>query len=113
MRLFTTRGGDKNRAGQSANPTSNPAGAEEAVFQISWQGGDPQKIDAGHSAEVSSKGICAYQRDGALWLAPLDGKGKPTQLMVRGTNFGQRWSPDGSQLAFVSSTRRSQLYQRL
>jgi len=97
------RGGDKSRAGQSANPTSNPAGAEEAVFQISWQGGDPQKIDAGHSPEVSSKGICAYQRDGALWLAPLDGKGKPTQLMVRGTNFGQRWSPDGNQLAFVSS----------
>jgi dipeptidyl aminopeptidase/acylaminoacyl peptidase len=97
------RGGDKSRAGQSANPTSNPAGVEEAVFQISWQGGDPRKIDAGHSPEVSSKGICAYQRDGALWLVPLDGKGKPTQLIVRGTNFGQRWSPDGKQLAFVSS----------
>ena len=100
--IVYTRGGGKNHAGQSPNPTSNPAGAEQAVFQISWQGGDPQKIDAGHSGRVSSKGICAYARDGQLWLAPLDGKDKPVQLVVRGTNFAQTWSPDGSELAFVS-----------
>src|SRR5882757_2425011 len=97
-----TRGGGKNRAGQSPNPTSNPAGAEETVFQMDWKGGEPQKIDAGHDARISSRGICAYVRDGALWLAPLDGKEKPVQLMVRGTNVAQRWSPDGGQLAFVS-----------
>src|SRR6266404_307814 len=96
------RGGGKNRAGQSPNPTSNPAGAEEAVFQMDWKGGEPQKIDAGHDARISSRGICAYVRDGGLWLAPLDGKEKPVQLMVRGTNVGQRWSPDGGKLAFVS-----------
>src|ERR1700740_324301 len=44
--IVFTRGGGKNHAGQSPNPTSNPAGAEQAVFQISWQGGDSQKIDA-------------------------------------------------------------------
>ena len=97
------RGGGKNHAGQSPNPTSNPAGAEQAVFQISWQGGEPQKIDAGHTARVSSKGICAYARDGQLWLVALDGKEKPVQLVVRGTNFAQTWSPDGSKLAFVSA----------
>jgi dipeptidyl aminopeptidase/acylaminoacyl peptidase len=100
--IVYTRGGGKNRTGQSPNPTSNPAGAEEAVFQILWRGGDPQKIDAGHGAEISSKGICAYLHDGELWLAPLDGKEKPVQLFVRGTNAEHRWSPDGSKLAFVS-----------
>jgi dipeptidyl aminopeptidase/acylaminoacyl peptidase len=100
--IVYTRGGGKNRTGQSPNPTSNPAGAEEAVFQILWRGGDPQKIDAGHGAEISSKGICAYLHDGELWLAPLDGKEKPVQLFVRGTNAEYRWSPDGSKLAFVS-----------
>jgi dipeptidyl aminopeptidase/acylaminoacyl peptidase len=101
--IVYTRGGGKNHAGQSPNPTSNPAGAEQAVFQISWQGGDSQKVDAGHSARVSSKGVCSYARDGQLWLAPLDGKDKPTQLVVRGTNFAQSWSPDGSKLVFVSA----------
>src|SRR5262245_36146548 len=97
-----TRGAGKNRAGQSPNPTSNPAGQEQAVFQILWRGGDPQKIDTGHGAQISSRGICAYARDGELWLAPLDGKGKPVQLAARGTNSNQRWSPDGSKLVFVS-----------
>src|SRR6266436_8466182 len=101
--IVYTRGGGKNRTGQSPNPTSNPAGAEEAVFQISWRGGDPQKIDAGHDARISKQGICAYLRDGGLWLAPLDGKEKPAQLVVSGTSFGQRWSPDGNKLAFVSA----------
>ena len=97
-----TRGGSKNRTGQSPDPTSNPAGVQEAVYQISWRGGEPEKIDLGHDAQISSKGLCAYVRDGALWLAPLDGKEKPEQLFIRGTNGGQRWSPDGSQLLFVS-----------
>jgi Tol biopolymer transport system component len=101
--IVYTRGGEKNRAGQSPNPTSNPSGVEEAVFQISWRGGDPQKIDAGHSPQISSKGICAYARDGELWLAALEGKDKPTQLVLRGTNSAQKWSPDGSRLAFVSA----------
>jgi len=97
-----TRGGSKNRAGQSPDPTSNPAGAQQTLYQISWRGGEPQKIDSGDDAQISSKGVCAYVRDGALWLAPLDGKEKPEQLFIRGTNVGQRWSPDGSKLLFVS-----------
>jgi dipeptidyl aminopeptidase/acylaminoacyl peptidase len=101
--IVYTRGAGKNRAGQSPNPTSSPAGAEEAVFQISWRGGGPQKIDAGHDPQISSKGVCAYIRDGELWVAPLDGKEKPEHLIVRGTTSGQHWSPDGGKLAFVSA----------
>src|SRR6266481_7641371 len=100
--IVFTHGEGKNRAGQSPNPTSNPVGAEEAIFQISWRGGEPQKIDAGHDAQISSKGVCAYVRDGELWVAPLDGKEKPEHLIVRGTTSGQHWSPDGGKLAFVS-----------
>jgi dipeptidyl aminopeptidase/acylaminoacyl peptidase len=100
--IVYTRGEGKNRAGQSPNPTSNPAGAEEEIFQISWRGGGPQRIDAGHDAQISSIGICAYLRDGELWIAHLDNKEKPEHLVVRGTNSGQRWSPDGAKLAFVS-----------
>lgn len=100
--IVYVRGGGKNPAGQYPNPTSNPAGAEQDVWAISWSGGEPRKIDAGHSPRISSRGVVAYLRDGQIWLAPLDGSEKPMQLVVRGTNSGLRWSPDGSKLAFSS-----------
>jgi dipeptidyl aminopeptidase/acylaminoacyl peptidase len=97
-----TRGEGKSKAGLSPNPTSNPAGVEQSVYQIAWTGGEPRKIDVGHSPQVSSKGVCAYVKDGALWLASLGSNEKPVQLMIRGTNGQQQWSADGSKLAFTS-----------
>jgi dipeptidyl aminopeptidase/acylaminoacyl peptidase len=100
--IIYVRGGGKNSAGQVPNPTSNPAGAEEAVWTIAWTGGDPKRVDAGHSPDISPRGVIAYVKDGQIWLAPLDGSEKPQQLVIRGQNFEPHWSPDGSKLAFVS-----------
>ena len=101
--LVYVRGGGKNSAGQVPNPTSNPAGAEQAVWTVAWSGSDPRRVDAGHSPDISSRGTIAYVKDGQVWLAPLDGSEKPQQVIVRGQNFEPRWSPDGSKLAFVSA----------
>jgi dipeptidyl aminopeptidase/acylaminoacyl peptidase len=101
--IVYVRGGGKNAAGQAPNPTSNPAGAEQAVWTIAWTGGDPKRVDAGHSPDVSPRGTIAYVKDGQIWLAPLDGSEKPQQLVIRGQNFEPHWSPDGSKLAFVSA----------
>ena len=98
-----TRGGGKNPAGQYPNPTSDPAGVEQDVWRVAWSGGVPRKIDAGHSPKISAKGLIAYLRDGQIWLAPLDPGSKPQQIVVRGQNHAQQWSPDGSRLAFVSN----------
>ena len=100
--LVYTRGGGKNPAGQFPNPTSNPAGVEQDVWAISWNGGEPKKIDAGHSPMISSTRIVAYARDGQLYLAPLDGSAKPLQIVVRGRNGEAQWSPDGNSLAFAT-----------
>jgi hypothetical protein len=99
-----TRGGEKNSAGQSPNPTSNPAGATQAVWAIAFSGGEPRKIDDGHSPKISSQGLVAYIRDGEIYLASLSGTGKPSQLVVRGQNHSEEWS---------AVARRSQLYRDL
>jgi dipeptidyl aminopeptidase/acylaminoacyl peptidase len=101
--LVYVRGEGKNSAGQYPNPTSNPAGAEQTVWSVAWSGGEPKKVDAGHSPKISPRGTIAYVREGQIWIAPLDGSEKPKQLMVRGQNHSQEWSPDGSRLTFVSA----------
>src|SRR5256884_5781299 len=99
--IVYVRGEGKNAAGQVPNPTSNPAGTEQAVWTVAWNGGEPKRVDAGHSPQVSPRGTIAYVKDGQIWLAPLEGTDKPQQLVVRGQNFGPLWSPDGTRLAFV------------
>jgi dipeptidyl aminopeptidase/acylaminoacyl peptidase len=101
--LVYVRGGEKNPAGQYPNPTSNPAGVTQTVWVIAYAGGEPRKMDAGHSPKISARGMLAYLRDGQIYLTALDGSDKPTQLVVRGQNHSEQWSPDGSRLVFVSS----------
>ena len=101
--IVYVRGEGKNAAGQAPNPTSNPAGTEQAVWTVAWSGGEPKRADAVHSPEISARGTIAYAKDGQIWITPLDGAEKPQQLVVRGQNFDPHWSPDGSRLAFVSA----------
>ena len=101
--IVYVRGEGKNAAGQVPNPTSDPAGTEQAVWTVAWNGGEPKRVDAGHSPEISSTGTIAYAKDGQIWLAPLVGAEKPQQLVARGHNGDPRWSTDGRWLSFVSA----------
>jgi dipeptidyl aminopeptidase/acylaminoacyl peptidase len=102
-RVAYTRGGGKNPAGQYPNPTSNPAGVEQAIWSVAWSGGEPKKVDAGHSPKISPNGTIAYLRDGQIWLTATDGNTKTAPIVVRGQNHSHAWSPDGSRLVFISS----------
>src|SRR3984893_6088115 len=101
--IVYVRGEGKNTAGQFPNPTSNPAGTEQTVWSVAWSGGEPRRVDAGDSPKISAKGVIAYMREGQIWIAPSDAGEKPKQLIVRGQSHSEEWSPDGSQLAFVST----------
>jgi dipeptidyl aminopeptidase/acylaminoacyl peptidase len=101
--IVYVHGEGKNTAGQFPNPTSNPAGTEQTVWTVAWSGGEPKRVDAGDSPKISAKGIIAYVRDGQIWVAPSNGDEKPRQIVVRGQNHDEEWSPDGSQLVFVST----------
>jgi len=98
------RGEEKNPAGQYGNPTSNPEGAQLALWVVDWKGGEPRKVDeGGQEVTASSTGWLAYDKDGQIYIAPLDLSAKPNHLVVRGANDSPRWSPDGQNLAFVAN----------
>jgi Tol biopolymer transport system component len=111
--LVYVRGSGPNGRGENPNPTSDPAGAEQAVWRVALDSGEktgePVKIGAGSGAMVSPRGDgVAFVRGGQVWWAPLGGTtgdtGEPRQwVRARGSARALRWSPDGSRLAFVSS----------
>lgn len=104
--LIYVRGGPPNRAGEIPNPTSDPAGAEQAIWIVSLAGGEPRKLGEGSAPSVSPRGDrVAWIRRGEVWAVALgDSTAKAAPLFkARGSASTLRWSPDGTRLAFVSS----------
>ncbi|HEY3027774.1 MAG TPA: prolyl oligopeptidase family serine peptidase [Pyrinomonadaceae bacterium] len=98
------RGGDKNQAGEIPNPTSDPKGARQEVWVVDVRTGRGQQVGEG-SAPIFSPGgdQVEYLRDGHLWAAPPVGGKERKMFEMRGSVSAALWSPDGSQLAFVSA----------
>ncbi|MFL6291529.1 MAG: S9 family peptidase [Thermoanaerobaculia bacterium] len=102
--LFYVRGGGANRAGEAPNPTSDAAGAEQAVWRVALEGGEPVRVGPGSNPAPSPRGDgVAFTRKGQVFWAPLDGKEPVALIQTRGASGQLRWSPDGSRLAFVSN----------
>jgi dipeptidyl aminopeptidase/acylaminoacyl peptidase len=103
------RGGGENRAGETPNPTSDPAGASQSIWAVSTSGGDPWRVGDGAAPVISPDGSqVVFREDGVLHLAPLgsgpaDGETDSKPLFqARGGSRGAAWSPQGDRLAFVS-----------
>lgn len=102
--IVYVRGGSTNRAGEYPNPTSDPEGAEQAVWAVKAEGGSPWRIGRGSNPSASPvENLVVYTLRGKIYLASLEGKANPRLLFkARGRNGRPTWSPDGSRLAFVS-----------
>jgi dipeptidyl aminopeptidase/acylaminoacyl peptidase len=101
-----TRGGDLEFLGRAdPNPSTDTSGVEQDIM-IVGVGEPPRKIAEGHTPALSPKGDrVAFLRNSQIWLAPLTGPDKPVMLYhARNgvTSAEPKWSPDGSQIAFVS-----------
>ena len=105
QRVLFMRGGAPNRQGDVPNPTSDPGGADRAVWMVPVAGGEPRRLAGGVSLAVSPRGdVAAFARDGSIYTIPLGGEPEETELLdVRRGAGSLRWSPDASRLAFVSS----------
>lgn len=114
--LIFVRGHDPNRQGWVANPTSDPAGGEQAVWAMHTSGGEPWKVVETGAPVLSPDGRWVYfVREGQIHRVPTDpheltartpvpGAGETEPLFLAwGTNRGPVPSPDGRLLAFTSS----------
>lgn len=110
--LVYVRGGNPNRVGENPNPTSNPEGAEQAIWAINTEGGKPWKVAVGNHPRISPDGReVLYLHKRQFYLTrltlPDSGGGKPKTIKplfkARGRNGNPVWSPDGNRIAFVSN----------
>jgi dipeptidyl aminopeptidase/acylaminoacyl peptidase len=113
LAIVYVRGGAQSgtRMAHMPNPALDPAGGKEEIWIVSVAGGEPTRVDDGYGASVSPRGeLVTYTKNAQLWAAPLvrNGErvtpGEPRQPFKDiGTVTATQWSPDGRQLAFVSS----------
>jgi dipeptidyl aminopeptidase/acylaminoacyl peptidase len=98
------RGQGPNRAGESPNPTSNPAGAEQAVWAVKVADAKPWRIGAGDGPVASpAENRVVYSLRGRLFTASLDGPAAAKPLFqVRGSSEMYSFSRNGQRLAFSS-----------
>jgi dipeptidyl aminopeptidase/acylaminoacyl peptidase len=98
------RGGNLEQIGQAnPNPRSLAQMPDQSIWVVSEGAAGPKKIAEGHSPAVSKDGHIAFVRATQIWMTNLDGE-KPVEVVhTRGVSQNLRWSPDGSELAFVNS----------
>ncbi len=112
--LVYVRGGDHDanwpaKGNLAPNPDNNPLEPKITIWSIATGGftSAPVQVAEGDSPALSSKGQLAYVKDGQIWTELLpqgtSNAGQAKRLFFdRGKDEMPVWSPDGTQLAFVS-----------
>jgi dipeptidyl aminopeptidase/acylaminoacyl peptidase len=104
--VLFVRGGDFEDPDKVApNPAHLTAGVEQAIYWVNFRGGPPLRLAEGHAPLASPDGErVLFLHKGEIWTVALKADAKPSQLFkARGALDSMRFSPDGTQLAFVSN----------
>ena len=103
--IVYVRGGGPNRAGEIPNPTSDAAGAEQAVWAVPVAGGAPRQLGSGQRPRRSHPGAIAWRSSSAGRSGSRGCRARRRRRRRReraAARAALAWSPDGSRLAFVS-----------
>jgi dipeptidyl-peptidase 4 len=114
------RGGEPNRRGWIADPSSDPGGSERAVWAAKTDGSGAWRLGPGSAPALAPDArTVAFARDSDIYTyrvapsrvapsrdarTPGDSIDRGLKALVRvwGRNMAPIWSPDGGRLAFVS-----------
>jgi dipeptidyl aminopeptidase/acylaminoacyl peptidase len=101
--LVFTRGGDFENGGTNPNPALSVTQPGQDIWRVDLDGSPARKLTEGQAAAISPKGDrIAFLRSGQIWLMGAAGESPKQALQQKWGSEGLTWSPDGSQLAFVS-----------
>ncbi|MEN9508348.1 MAG: hypothetical protein RLZZ621_911 [Gemmatimonadota bacterium] len=106
--LWFVRGSAPNRNGENPNPSSDPGGAEQALWRVrvDIMGATASRIIDGSRPTPAPIGdsFVFIRRGQATKLVEVNGRTEGAPLFrMRGSASELRWSPDGSRLAVVSN----------
>jgi dipeptidyl aminopeptidase/acylaminoacyl peptidase len=110
--LLFVRGGDFEHVGTAnPDPNWNPTRPQQQIWYVATDGSasrrDPKVLTDGHAPSVSSKGTIAFLRAGQIFILKMGGDNQKNEAKNVVAQLGQQnslqWSPDGSELAFVSA----------
>ncbi len=102
--LAYVRGEGRNQAGEYPNPTTDSAGTSQQVWIVDVRTGRTTFIGEGNTPTFAATGThVVWIRNGEFLTAPAVGGKERTLFAMRGDVSGPQWSPDGTQLAFVST----------
>lgn len=101
--LVFVKGAAANRQGEFPNPLSVQESYEQSVWAVSWSG-SLRRVGKGSSPKPSPDGSkILYLSGGQVHQVLADGSEEGKKLFqIRGSQGSLRFSPDGSQLAFIS-----------
>jgi dipeptidyl aminopeptidase/acylaminoacyl peptidase len=101
--LLFARGGDFENGGDNPNPDWNPTRPEQAIWSVSLDRTPARRLTEGHAPTISPRGdIVAFLRGGQIFFMKPTGEDVKNVVTQKGTQSDLTWSPDGSELAFVS-----------
>lgn len=107
--IVYVRGGDHGanwRRGDPVNPRSlqDVSQVQVGIWSVRAAGGAPIALAAADYPSITPDGRSVlFPKDDGIWSVPIDGSAPP-RLMFSARGIGSlAWSPDGRQLAFVSS----------
>ncbi|MGA8026740.1 MAG: prolyl oligopeptidase family serine peptidase [Bryobacteraceae bacterium] len=101
--LLFTRGGDFEMGRESPNPALSPEKPEQDIWTVALDGSPAKKLTPGHAPAISPKDAVAFLREGQIFTMKPSGESVKSKVTQKGMVTDLRWSPDGGQLAFVSS----------
>ena len=90
---------------QSSSPATSPAFGYDDVFALEWAT-DPQMQPGGEHVVYRRNGMDKMKdrRVGRLWLVSSDGSMHRKLTGHTRSEYGARWSPDGTEIAYIAVT---------